>query len=336
MAVTYTYTPRRCLLAIAILTANSVSFGFHPVQTRLVTTCQTRLGSASNDLVDRLLNLVQVPDRDEEAIRGAVLELSDSESTPSSSSLDQSVFESLVGNYNVSCTLPCKPSEKPVGGKWNNGLFSIQSSWQNVLQPTKVGSVAQVVNVIVLKAVLWRIFVILRGDAFALDKGQREQIALERNTPGGLSERTVRADFDPPRISLVSGAEKARKVLLSLSLGPPSSVVLDTPFCNELIRIGKGSRGSGFVFVRSSDPAADEWKSVLQVRPVRKGQLSAFFLSIAAASFAMSRRFSGFVQWVSLPIAVMTSLCALGTALSTGGIVRDRQNQNSAALLEGS
>jgi hypothetical protein len=38
--------------------------------------------------------------------------------------------------------------------------------------------------------------------------------------------------------------------------GPPSSVQLSTPYLDERVRLGKGSRGSLFVFTRGG--AADE------------------------------------------------------------------------------
>ncbi len=40
---------------------------------------------------------------------------------------------------------------------------------------------------------------------------------------------------------------------LSLRIGPESSVVLKTSYLDESVRLGKGSRGSNFVFVRGGE-----------------------------------------------------------------------------------
>ena len=40
---------------------------------------------------------------------------------------------------------------------------------------------------------------------------------------------------------------------LSLRIGPESSVVLKTSYLDEAVRLGKGSRGSNFVFVRGGE-----------------------------------------------------------------------------------
>ena len=61
----------------------------------------------------------------------------------------------------------------------------------------------------------------------------------------GLNDgRTVKADFDPPGISVAGGPK--------LRIGPKSSVVLSTTYLDESVRLGKGSRGSLFVFTRKS------------------------------------------------------------------------------------
>ena len=67
---------------------------------------------------------------------------------------------------------------------------------------------------------------------------------------------TVRAAFDPPRITLGG--------LPAFSIGPESSVVLSTTYLDEDVRLGKGSRGSLFVFARKTAEQAERdrarWK----------------------------------------------------------------------------
>jgi hypothetical protein len=40
---------------------------------------------------------------------------------------------------------------------------------------------------------------------------------------------------------------------ISLRIGPESSVVLTTTYLDERVRLGKGSRGSRFIFVRGGE-----------------------------------------------------------------------------------
>lgn len=51
--------------------------------------------------------------------------------------------------------------------------------------------------------------------------------------------------FEPPVLSLGSSVH--------LRIGPPSSVVLTTTYLDQRVRLGKGSRGSLFVFTRGGD-----------------------------------------------------------------------------------
>ena len=52
----------------------------------------------------------------------------------------------------------------------------------------------------------------------------------------------LQVSFEPPRVSLPGG--------ISLAVGPTSSVVLSTTYLDERVRLGKGGRGSSFVFTR--------------------------------------------------------------------------------------
>jgi hypothetical protein len=288
-----------------------------------------KLQALKSDKVDRLLQLVDDNKADDQpAIRQC---LSDLDDEPSSLKIQDDIFQPLLGNYNVSSTLPSVPSEQPVGGKWNNGgLFAITQTWQHLLKPTKPESVAQAINVIVLKALSLTIHVILRGDAYALTESKRSEIAEMRATPGGLSARTVRADFDPPRIVFsttenYNDSEQLRP-FFSLTLGPVSSVFLDTTYCDDRVRIGKGSKGSLFVFTRSTSPQANDWQDMMQLQPVGKRQLLAFFGILAGASGAVSWRLSGLGRWLTLPLAVFSLASAAVVWKSTGGIQQDRQS----------
>ncbi|GAX18184.1 hypothetical protein FisN_25Hh168 [Fistulifera solaris] len=285
------------------------------------------LFSSVTDKVDQLLELVQ-HNSDETSIRQTIEELSALNSPRSDAEDDESLFKPLLGNYNVSFTLPNLPNERPVGGKWNRGPFVLESQWQHLIPKKVQNSVAQAVNMIIVRILFWRIYVILRGDAFRLSSLDRDRLSAVRNTPGGLSPRTVRADFDPPRVVLCT---RQNKVLLSLSLGPTSSVFLDTTFCDNRVRIGKGSKGSRFVFVRSNDPVADEWKRLVAHKPVGKRQLVSFFGGFGLASLMGVWRCSGIFRNLSILGMLLCWPSALLAAVSTGGIEED-----DPTMMEGS
>ena len=52
----------------------------------------------------------------------------------------------------------------------------------------------------------------------------------------------MQVDFEPPRLSLPGG--------ICLAVGPTSSVVLATTYLDKRVRLGRGGRGSSFVFTR--------------------------------------------------------------------------------------
>ena len=202
---------------------------------------------------------------------------------------DGNLFNDLIGYYNVSYTLTARTNDNPVGGKWtrNQKLWRIKRTMQHVLLPTTTTStqqkssnnnnnvVAQVVNAIYLEC-LWGlipIWIVLRGDAIPLDQDinnnnnvqeQYKKKKREKLVPN-LTKRTVRAYFDKPRIGI------GKKFILTF--GPTSSVVLDTPYVDNRIRIGVGgTSGTKFVFTRiledDDDIVAKEgWKWLLDKKP---------------------------------------------------------------------
>ena len=282
---------------------------------------RSELQSAVSEQVDRLLHLVEKPLQSDTIaqIRQILPKLTEEPSAYN----DSNAFEELLGNYNVSSTLPTKDGESPVGGKWNS-FAKIEHSWQHILPARQKGSVAQVINMIVLRVFsTFTINVILRGDAFSVAADNRKEIAEQRQTPGGLSAQTVQADFDPPRIIVCR-----KKPWLSLSLGPKSSVVLDTPFCDSRVRIGKGSRGSQFVFVRTDDPRADTWITLLGAKTLGKRSLLAMLGSLSGLLWwSQARLLSGIARWlIILPSAITTTLLTALIAFSTGGIEGERGN----------
>lgn len=295
--------------------------------------------SETNDKVDRLLELVDVDVVDVETngdeIQSIVFSLGEAARTDTATNDADTNFTAFLGNYNVTHVIPSKPNEKPVGGKWSRGpaqaLLKTRRTLQHLLAPKVSGSVAEAVNVITLSALrdLFQINVILRGDAFQLTQDERENIVQERQTPGGLSPATVRANFDSPRIVVT----RKDSCLLNLSVGPTSSVILDTPYCDDCIRIGKGSRGSWFVFTRCFDDEANDWKAWIAQRPVPKSKVLAalagtFGIGVAGCNAKGIWRIGG--------VAISTLSFVAGTAIpfSSGGIEQDRDDDSETGTNE--
>ena len=76
-------------------------------------------------------------------------------------------------------------------------------------------------------------------------RGNLVSIPEVKDGPDTLN--TVKVFFDPPEIALPGG--------IATRFGPSSSVVLTTTYVDDRVRLGRGSRGSLFVFTRGD--AAD-------------------------------------------------------------------------------
>jgi hypothetical protein len=242
-------------------------------------------------------------------------------------------FEPLIGYYNVSYTLKAKKSDNPVGGKWtrSNGvaqtLLRTRRTLQHILPRNTTGlmkdptAVGEAVNVISLEALLGliRINVILRGDAIPLSDLPPSPKPLLPN----LSNLAVRAFFDPPRIVFGKTGR-----FVNISVGPTSSVVLDTTFINERVRIGMGgTSGTKFVFGRCSgqDSEAREFLPLLQRKAASKIKAAAVLLSVTSAGLFGALRYGLKVLGASATVVSLGSLALILS--SSGGIERDESYQ---------
>jgi len=182
--------------------------------------------------------------------------------------------------------------------------------------PSPTVIVAQVINAIKLEILggFISIWVLLRGDGVPLqlalsteeekDKQQqsssttittnnsddsnleskKNKKANNQKTPKvllpNLSDRTVKAYFDRPRIgiSVFRTRRKPNQYVFqkALSLGPTSAVVLDSPYVDNRVRLGMGgTSGTQFVFRRIQEKdkdveGTDEWKWVLESNNTNK------------------------------------------------------------------
>ena len=259
-------------------------------------------------------------------------------------------FQSLIGLYTVAQVLTKNKNENPVGGKWTrkNSLAQLflksRRTFQHIIEPSSKSSsfsssdtatttnstnstnsinssrepiVAEAINVISLDALfgLIRITVMLRGDAIPLSIEERNKLQL--------SNYAVRAYFDPPRI--VFGKHGR---IFNIHLGPKSSVILDTTYIDDRVRIGKGGMsGSRFVFQRCNVTdieemeEANEFRSLLARPPLRKSKLKAILLSFLAFGSYNVRNGR---HALGTAMLIFTCLGGIIMKFSTGGIEEDQ------------
>lgn len=141
----------------------------------------------------------------------------------------------IFGYYDVSyVSVGEKQVGNPAGGRFRSPLgrflFKTIGLEQNLFAPNKIEN-----------RVAFTLFGCLPGE-----------VALEGTfapAEGVDDGRTVKASFGPPGISVAGGPK--------LRIGPKSSVVLSTTYLDDHVRLGKGSRGSLFVFTRKSEEKAE-------------------------------------------------------------------------------
>ena len=125
---------------------------------------------------------------------------------------------------------------------------------------------------------------------------------------------TVRARFESPRITLGG--------LPAFSVGPKSSVVLSTTYLDEDVRLGKGSRGSLFVFARKSAAQAERDRARWKVGGFG---VSVMLACTAALVFFAVRRFraGGVTELAVATAAAVLASAAVALVMRQGGIVAE-------------
>lgn len=239
----------------------------------------------------------------------------------------QDSFSSLMGLYNVTYIRSSKPNTSPAGGKWTkpNGisqtLFRTRELYQHILPPVPNATlaVAQAVNVVSLEALggFLRLWVLLRGD-----------VVPYQNTasPQPLSDLAVQAFFDPPRLFLRFFRQK--EPCLSLSIGPKSSVVLDTTYIDSVIRVGKGgTSGTRFVFSRLApdDPSAAYYEKLLRLNTLSRRRLLIAVALAFSSAWASRSLFSSIkpLRLATTSVMTVSAMLAFLFSFSTGGIQND-------------
>jgi hypothetical protein len=262
-------------------------------------------------------------------------------------------FDSLVGYYNVSYTLTSRAKDNPVGGKWTRSsglaqkLLQTRRTLQHILPLNITGlvqdplAVAEAVNVIIFDALfgLVQLTVILRGDAVPVPvpSATTENVVVVPSSGGSgkkgfkpmlpLSNLAVRAYFDPPRIVFGKSGR-----FINLAVGPTSSVVLDTTYNDDRLRIGMGgTSGTKFLFGRLSeqDEEARAFLELLKKKPTSKGKAAAVLLSVAATgvwSACYCRGGGGLLKKMSGGLIATVSSLLLALILSSGGGIERRED----------
>jgi hypothetical protein len=190
------------------------------------------------------------------------------------------------------------------------------------------------------------VWVLLRGDAVPLkldpvwtkssDEIEIDDSKKKKYPPKllpNLSDRTVKAYFDRPRIgvSLQSGKNSKPFLKRVLTLGPTSAVVLDTPYADKRIRLGKGgTSGSQFVFSRLSETDEEArvgWKWVIEENTNNVGRsltkktlvlrLGVLGLALSILSRVLQQRW---MKVLAGAYVVLSGISIFGLVRSTGGI----------------
>ena len=144
-----------------------------------------------------------------------------------------------------------------------------------------------------------------------------DRLTLTKKYGTVLSPGTVRADFDSPLITIGG---------IGIRIGPNSNVVLDTPYLDAKIRLGMGARGSSFIFKRTKEDNANNWKIDLQRKalPAKStGIFLLFFGTLFSNLFTNCKLF--FVIFARNFISVSSIFVGLLLFLTSGGI---RVNDN--------
>lgn len=216
----------------------------------------------------------------------------------------------IFGNYNVAyVSQGNKQDGQPAGGRFRTGLgrflFRTTRLCQSVVRPDVVTNKVELQLFGFLPCAVG-----LRGTLTSIPEAE-----------GGVDNAdTVKVFFEPPVLTLPGG--------IHTRIGPPSSVVLKTTYLDEKVRLGKGSRGSLFVFTRGgeSDQADMENVGLQRTTPLGAVMLVAFLGALVVSGGYLA-------QSAGLPMPVRAGgvLCmllgaALGGIFARGGIMDRNQN----------
>ena len=219
--------------------------------------------------------------------------------------------ELVFGNYNVAyVSQGSKQAGQPAGGRFRTGfgrlLFQTLGLYQSILKPNIA---VNKVNLKILGFIPCSVG--LRGTFMSIPEKQG----------GEDNADTVKVFFDKAVISLPFG--------IHTRIGPTSSVVLKTTYVDENVRIGKGSRGSLFVFSRGgeSDNVDMEHVGLQESSFIGKLLIFAFCTSMIAGGIAICKRWFSIAPLAGLGIGLSVAGAALLFIFSRGGVLDDKPDR---------
>jgi hypothetical protein len=250
---------------------------------------------------------------------------------PNKSPLDDDL---AYGNFDVTYVDSGKSqSGNPAGGKLFRGflgrfLYRNEGLFQHLIREPNPDGTNKIVAINYIKGKLFNLIhlaVILRGVINPLPDEERLKYVKRYNNQLSVNG-TARADFEPPIIAF--GRPNINP--FAMRAGPGSFVILDTPYLSPTVRLGRGSRGSLFLFTRTSDPLADTWKQYLAVKPKIASSLGKKILAAGVVGYFTSE----YLLQVAYPVisiirkafkfcSALAVAVGLFLAVSRGGIERD-------------
>ena len=141
---------------------------------------------------------------------------------------------------------------------------------------------------------------------------ENDRLSLTEKFGTVLSPGTIRADFDSPLITIGG---------VGIRIGPNSNVVLDTPYLDGKIRLGVGARGSSFIFKRTLDDNANNWKIDIRRKTLPAKQAGFFLVFLGTVLFNLFSNCQNiYFSFFKNSIAFSTILFGLILFLTSGGI----------------
>lgn len=238
------------------------------------------------------------------------------------------------GNFDVSYVDAGKSeSANPAGGRLFRGfigriLYRNEGLFQHLIREPNADGTNKIIAINYIKGKLFNLFhlaIILRGVITRVSDEERLRYMNKYNSRLSANG-TVRAEFEPPIIAF--GRPDVNP--FSLRVGPGSFVILDTPYLSPTIRLGRGSRGSLFLFTRTSDLLADTWKPYLAVTPKIASQLGKKVLASGVVGYFASEYLLQNAHPLVTMLRKVFKFCSALTfavgfflSVSRGGIERD-------------
>ena len=250
--------------------------------------------------------------------------------------------DKLYGYYDVSFVgTGNNQTGNPAGGEYRSKLgqliYQNEGLYQHVLRTSDkgMGREISVINVVKGRLLHWFVLYVIL-DGYAKPLLSEEKLRLSNKFGNKLSEGTIKAFFLPPLLGL--GLYHNNNKYLTFRVGPKSDVVLDTIYLDETFRLGRGSRGSTFIFKRLGefDQQIFSYKKVLETKVV-SGKLLGGVLTMLGFSlikvgcknllrgfrFSLDRLFVSFLKISITFPGILIFLAGAFLLFSKGGIVEE-------------